>query len=387
MLARYLLAAFTLAILSSCSAESAFASDFGSIIAKTPGLSMLSRLFETDPTLFAAVQDPVDVTFLAPSDEAMAEFLRITRGTSDYLSNKATRYRVFKDLFNYMTIKGMFREREFFDSPKVLPTWLENPVYHNNKDTPTQFAISFEKNGGRKIYGGQAYGLNIVKADIPINNGFIQIVDGFFKMPLSFSKTADILGFDDWLDYVDAVGLRDTIDQTPTTTIFIPAVDAKKVPPTNSSELRELIEYHIIQGRAFFSTELTKATTRVETVNGERIYLTIKGKDFFVNDAKVIKSDIITSAGALHILDRPLNPQKTTTTDSRGKRCNCLGQYCVDSDGLPCKLDASMRPIGSSSAVGSSDEYFGVETDGATTTAVNGGAIAALTAVFFCLLY
>lgn len=46
-----------------------------------------------------------------------------------------------------------------------------------------------------------------------------------------------------------------------------------------------------------------------------------------------------------------------------------------------------MRPIGSSSAVGSSDEYFGVETDGATTTAVNGGAIAALTAVFFCLLY
>lgn len=62
--------------------------------------------------------------------------------------------------------------------------------------------------------------------------------------------------------------------------------------------------YHIIQGRAFFSTELTKATTRVETVNGERIYLTIKGKDFFVNDAKVIKSDIITSAGALHILDR-----------------------------------------------------------------------------------
>lgn len=62
--------------------------------------------------------------------------------------------------------------------------------------------------------------------------------------------------------------------------------------------------YHIIQGRAIFSTELTKATTRVETVNGEKIYLTLKGKDFYVNDAKVVKSDIITAAGALHILDR-----------------------------------------------------------------------------------
>lgn len=74
----------------------------------------------------------------------------------------------------------------------------------------------------------------------------IQIVDGFFKMPLPFSATADLLGFDDWLDYVDAVGLRETIDDTPTTTIFIPAVDAKKVPPTNSTELRELVEYVIV---------------------------------------------------------------------------------------------------------------------------------------------
>lgn len=61
-------------------------------------------------------------------------------------------------------------------------------------------------------------------------------------MPLSFSATADALGYEDWLDYVDAVDMRKLIDDTPTSTIFIPAVDAKKVPPTNSTELRELIQ-------------------------------------------------------------------------------------------------------------------------------------------------
>lgn len=62
--------------------------------------------------------------------------------------------------------------------------------------------------------------------------------------------------------------------------------------------------YHIIEGRAFFSSELTKRTTRVETVNGEKIYLSLKDKGLYVNNARVVKSDIITVSGVIHVLDR-----------------------------------------------------------------------------------
>lgn len=71
---------FALPIILVLKSSTAIAStDFGAVLARTQGLSLLSRLFETDSTLFDAVQDPVDVTFLAPTDEAMTEFLRVTR--------------------------------------------------------------------------------------------------------------------------------------------------------------------------------------------------------------------------------------------------------------------------------------------------------------------
>lgn len=65
-----------------------------------------------------------------------------------------------------------------------------------------------------------------------------------------------------------------------------------------------LFRYHVIEGRAFFSTELTKQTTRVDTVNGEKIFLTLRDNRFYVNDARVVKSDIITTGGVIHVLDR-----------------------------------------------------------------------------------
>lgn len=52
---------------------------FGDVLAKTPSLSMLSKLYQVDRLLFDVLEDPVDLTYFAPSDEAMTEFLRTTR--------------------------------------------------------------------------------------------------------------------------------------------------------------------------------------------------------------------------------------------------------------------------------------------------------------------
>lgn len=51
----------------------------GDVLAKTPSLSMLHKLYQVDRLLFDVLEDPVDLTYFAPSDEAMTEFLRTTR--------------------------------------------------------------------------------------------------------------------------------------------------------------------------------------------------------------------------------------------------------------------------------------------------------------------
>lgn len=61
-------------------------------------------------------------------------------------------------------------------------------------------------------------------------------------MPKNFTATADALAYEDWLEYIDTAGMRGTLDSLSTATYFIPAVDAKKAPPSNSSELLELIQ-------------------------------------------------------------------------------------------------------------------------------------------------
>lgn len=59
--------------------------DMGVVFSANPKLKTLAKLFSIDPDLFDASQDPVDTTFLAPSDEAFREFLRVTREFSNLL--------------------------------------------------------------------------------------------------------------------------------------------------------------------------------------------------------------------------------------------------------------------------------------------------------------
>ena len=68
-----------LASLSSVASAQEKGLEMGAVFAANPQLSTMAKLFAVDPNLFDASQDPVDTTFLAPTDEAFKEFLRVTR--------------------------------------------------------------------------------------------------------------------------------------------------------------------------------------------------------------------------------------------------------------------------------------------------------------------
>ena len=113
-----------------------------------------------------------------------------------------------------------------------------------------------------------------------------------------------------------AAGLIATLKSEGPFTVFAPTDEASaKLPhgtlatllkPSNKSKLAAILTYHVVPGsvRAADVVNLTSA----KTVQGQSVV--IDSKDGVkINNAKVVKADIETSNGVIHVIDTVLLPQ------------------------------------------------------------------------------
>lgn len=115
---------------------------------------------------------------------------------------------------------------------------------------------------------------------------------------------------------VKAASLTSTFKGEEHYTIFAPSNAAfQKLPagsvadvlqPENKGGLADLLTYHLVEGD-LRSTKLRHGTT-LKTVEGGLLYVTKKGDDIWINDAKVQIADIVSSNGIIHVIDRVLLP-------------------------------------------------------------------------------
>lgn len=77
--------------------------------------------------------------------------------------------------------------------------------------------------------------------------------------------------------------------------------------PENKAKLQEILKYHVVAGdvKAADVVKLTKA----DTVAGKPVTIKVDGSTVMLNDkVKVIKTDIKTSNGTIHVIDAVLIP-------------------------------------------------------------------------------
>jgi len=125
---------------------------------------------------------------------------------------------------------------------------------------------------------------------------------------------------------VEAAGLEDTLKTQGPFTVFAPTDEAFRNLPTGQldellkdpSKLRSMVTYHIVDRKIteneFHRLTADRRTPAIPTMQGSSVMLKTHGslsKTMFVNDAKVVKSDIETSNGVIHIIDRVLEPAPT----------------------------------------------------------------------------
>jgi transforming growth factor-beta-induced protein len=158
----------------------------------------------------------------------------------------------------------------------------------------------------------------VVKADILCSNGVIHVIDTVLMPRKDLVDTAVAAGsFKTLVAAVEAAGLVDTLKGPGPFTVFAPTDEAFAKLPAGTVEallkdkakLAAILTYHVVAGRTLSSDLPTKAI-EVATVEGRKLTI-VRGADgnVTVDGATVVKADIVTSNGVIHVIDTVVLPK------------------------------------------------------------------------------
>jgi transforming growth factor-beta-induced protein len=113
-----------------------------------------------------------------------------------------------------------------------------------------------------------------------------------------------------------AAGLADALAGPGPFTVFAPtdaafaALGQKTIDellqPQNRDKLAGILKYHVVSGRVPASEALRLSAA--QTLNGQRLRLSVDNGQLKIDDARVIKTDVNASNGVIHVIDRVMLP-------------------------------------------------------------------------------
>jgi len=116
---------------------------------------------------------------------------------------------------------------------------------------------------------------------------------------------------------LQAAGLVDTLKGAGPFTVFAPTDEAfAKLPagtvddllkPENHDKLVAILTYHVVSGKVM-AKDVVKLH-EAKTVNGKDVKIMAEGGKVMVDNANVVKTDIVCSNGVIHVIDSVILPQ------------------------------------------------------------------------------
>ena len=137
----------------------------------------------------------------------------------------------------------------------------------------------------------------------------------------SFAFAADIVDtavsagqFKTLVKAVQEAGLVDTLKSKGPFTVFAPTDEAfAKLPAgtldallKDKQKLAAVLTYHVVPGKVMAAQV---KPGQVKTVEGQSLTVTTMNGAVMVNNAKVLKTDIVASNGVIHVIDTVVLPQ------------------------------------------------------------------------------
>jgi uncharacterized surface protein with fasciclin (FAS1) repeats len=125
------------------------------------------------------------------------------------------------------------------------------------------------------------------------------------------------MGADDFTTLVAAVkkaGLVETLQGDGPYTVFAPTNEAfAKLPEgtvenllANPEKLKQVLLYHVVPGKV--TAEKVAKLDKATTAQGTDVAIKLDGDRVMVNEAQVVKSDVMASNGVIHVIDTVIVP-------------------------------------------------------------------------------
>jgi transforming growth factor-beta-induced protein len=247
-----------------------------------------------------------DITILAPSNEAFSKLMRENPNFANMAKNPAT----VTALLQYHVINGMMMSNMFTATPKFATTMLMMP---SANVTGGQKVELVNTNGMAMILSGFKQSSMVSMADIMFDGGVVHVVDTVLTIPASPAITAVDTGLTAIAGALTKAQLVNAVNSMRDITIFAPSnagfeAVGSAANALSVQDLGRVLEYHVLMNQVKFSTDLMMMqegmTMEFTTLIGDKLFVRMENGQLFVNSAKVVISDIITSNGVVHVIDK-----------------------------------------------------------------------------------
>ena len=267
--------------------------------------SLVSAVVQAE--LLETLQGAGPFTVFAPTDQAFID-AGIDLASLDTAEGKA----ILSDILLYHVVAG--------NVPSSAVTECMSAVAANGAP------LSFTVDGGVMVNGA-----TVTNADVLASNGVIHVIDKVLTptdTPTDIPRTAQCDG--NYTSLVSAIvqaELLETLQGDGPFTVFAPTdqafadanIDLAALDnPEGKAALADILLYHVIDGEVPASavTDCLSA----QTVNGNPLSFSV-GDSVTVNGATITATDIQTSNGIIHVIDKVLTPTATPIDIPRTAQC------------------------------------------------------------------
>ncbi|KAH6686897.1 beta-Ig-H3/fasciclin [Plectosphaerella plurivora] len=279
------------------------------LLAQTNELSTLNSLLGQNPAITQMLAQMRDITILAPNNRAFENFMRANPGA-------AQNPQAVTPLLQYHVIQGTVMSNQLTRQPVFATTMLRQPFANVTGGQKVELSL-MDGRQGMAVSGFKKMSM-ITKADVRFDGGVVHIVDTVLTMPASISRTSVDMGWTSTAGALTRTGLVGPVDSANDLTIFVPnnaafmriGGTAQMLQP---QQLAGILQYHAVGGQVLTSRDIQQAmatggSVTIRSLTGAPITVTMQNGRMFVNSARVVMADVLTSNGVIHVLDNVLNP-------------------------------------------------------------------------------
>ncbi|KAK5942927.1 hypothetical protein PMZ80_003932 [Knufia obscura] len=363
-------------------ASTAVGQSLTEVLSSSPQLSNLTTLLQPYADQFSNL---TNITLLAPDNNAISTFLNTTTGAA-----VASQPNLVQAILNYHVLQGNYSN---ITNTSFIPTSLQSGAYANV--TGGQRVEAVPSDGNVTFFSGLLQNSSVVNASIPFDQGTVHIISQFLTLPQNVSATAVALNLTSAVGAIQTLNLTQQIDNTEDLTVFLPNNAAFQrvggnLANLSTTDLANILSYHVVPGRVLYSTQIMNGSSVGTLSQGSNLTARLEGEDVYINQARVIRPNVLVANGVIHVIDRVLNPANATaapnTSASSTEEAFAGATSASDepfTSGVPTPTSAIESDAGEAQATGGSSSSSGgafrpLETGAIGMAALFGGAAAVM---------